>query len=102
MMNEWLNDCFPWPMVEIGQEDSDSAMANTLFVAILRVAWNAKMSYVYISYTYIHENCLYICVYIYARGAKFSDTSCLWVIGHVEKWCFPCSDLHIFEHRDLS
>ena len=65
MMNEWLNDCFPWPMVEIGQEDSDSAMANTLFVAILRVAWNAKMSYVYISYTYIHENCLYICVYIY-------------------------------------
>ena len=24
-----LTDCFPWPMVEIGQEDSDSGMANT-------------------------------------------------------------------------
>ena len=75
MMNEWLNDCFPWPMGEIGQEDSDSAMANTLFVAILRVAWNANMSYVYISYTHIHENCLcniYIYIHTYLLGALSS------------------------------
>ena len=25
-----------------------------------------------------------MCIYIYARGAKFSDTSCFWVIGHFE------------------
>ena len=32
---------------------------------------------------------IYNYIYIHARGAKFSDTSCLWVIGHVENCVFP-------------
>ena len=39
--------------------------------------------YIYV-YIYIH-----IYIYIHARGAKFSDTSCLWLIGHVENGVFP-------------
>jgi hypothetical protein len=31
---------------------------------------------------------LYIYIYTYARGAKFADASCLWVIGHVENYVF--------------
>ena len=30
----------------------------------------------------------YIYIYTYARGAKFADASCLWVIGHVENYVF--------------
>ena len=31
---------------------------------------------------------IYIYIYTYARGAKFADASCLWVIGHVENYVF--------------
>ena len=33
-----------------------------------------------------HIECQNVCIYIYihAMGAKFSDTSCFWMIGHFE------------------
>ena len=45
----------------------------------------------HIVYTYIYYNSyyiLYVIQYMYARGAKFSDTSCLWVIGNVKNRVF--------------
>ena len=47
---------------------------------------------------------IYICIYIYIhdRGANFSDTSFLFVIGNVQNCYFALVILHIFEHCDLS
>lgn len=33
---------------------------------------------------YRMSECLHIYIYIHTMGAKFSDTSCFWVIGHFE------------------
>jgi hypothetical protein len=38
---------------------------------------------------------------MYARGAKFSDTSCLWVIGNVKNTCFRCGNLHMSCQLDV-
>ena len=34
------------------------------------------------------QNDTYIYIYIHVRGAKFSDSSCLWAIGNVENCVF--------------
>ena len=59
----------------------------------------------HIVYTYIYYSSyyiLYVIQYMYARGAKFSDTSCLWVIGNVKNRVFAVVICTFFEHRDLS